>query len=196
MPCSDVAAGHAKLHICIVSCARNCTTCLTSAALAEIQLCPSCPACKNGLPECNWLETQTAQRSLCPVLLMLSWWLNFLSMRSEASRSKKMRVHADLASSRDRSNAGAQGVPQQVQGSLLGTCNTPAVVEPQSQRPKQSEYWHSCCRWVTVLLTCINDDKTVWVLTCVMQWLRHHQAIWQYTWQNHMLPSQSRLDWL
>ena len=51
-----------------------------------------------------------------------------------------MRVHADLASSRDRSNAGAQGVPQQVQGSLLGTCNTPAVVEPQSQGPKQSEY--------------------------------------------------------
>jgi len=49
-------------------------------------------------------------------------------------------VHADLASSGDGSNAGAQRVPQQVQGALLGSCNTPAVVEPQSQRPKQSEY--------------------------------------------------------
>ncbi len=43
-----------------------------------------------------------------------------------------MRVHADLASSGDRSNAGAQGVPQQVQGALLGPCNTPTLVEPQS----------------------------------------------------------------
>ncbi len=60
-------------------------------------------------------------------------------MDSEASRSKMM-VHADLASSGDGSNAGAQRVPQQVQGALLGSCNTPAVVEPQSQRPKQSEY--------------------------------------------------------
>ena len=78
-----------------------------------------------------------------------------------------MRVHADLPSSGDRSDAGAQGVPQQVQGALLGPCNTPTLVDLRVDLKSTSELSSELMSELSSELT-LGSEATVRLLTLLL----------------------------